>query len=101
MGRNVFINAGCRFQDQGGIALGDGAPHRPQRRAGYLNHDEDPARRHILHPAPHRPGQNVWIGANATVVPGVYIGNGAIVAAGAVVTATCRPIRWQAAYPPA
>ena len=56
-----------------------------------LNHDEDPARRHILRPAPIILGKNVWIGANATVVPGVTIGDGAVVAAGAVVTKDVPP----------
>lgn len=91
VGRNVFINAGCRFQDQGGIALGDGALIGHNVVLATLNHDEDPARRHILHPAPIVLGKNVWIGANATVVPGVTIGNGAIVAAGAVVTKDVPP----------
>lgn len=91
VGRNVFINAGCRFQDQGGIALGDGALIGHNVVLATLNHDEGPARRHILHPAPIVLGKNVWIGANATVVPGVTIGNGAIVAAGAVVTKDVPP----------
>lgn len=91
VGRNVFINAGCRFQDQGGIVLGDGALIGHNVVLATLNHDEDPASRHILHPAPIILGKNVWIGANTTVVPGVTIGNGAIVAAGAVVTKDVPP----------
>lgn len=91
VGRNVFINTGCRFQDQGGIVLGDGALIGHNVVLATLNHDEDPARRHILHPAPIVLGKNVWIGSNATVVPGVTIGSGAIVAAGAVVTKDVPP----------
>lgn len=91
VGRNVFINTGCRFQDQGGIALGDGALIGHNVVLATLNHDEDPAKRHILHPAPIVLGKNVWIGANATVVPGVTIGDGAVVAAGAVVTKDVPP----------
>lgn len=91
VGRNVFINTGCRFQDQGGIVLGDGALIGHNVVLATLNHDEHPERRHILHPAPIVLGQNVWIGANATVVPGVAIGDGAIVAAGAVVTKDVPP----------
>lgn len=86
VGKNVFINTGCRFQDQGGITLGDGALIGHNVVLATLNHDEAPDKRHILHPAPIILGKNVWIGANATVVPGVTIGDGAIVAAGAVVT---------------
>ena len=51
-----------------------------------LNHDFSPSKRGTLHPAPIVIGKNVWIGANATIVPGVTIGNGSIIAAGAVVT---------------
>ena len=91
VGRNVFINTGCRFQDQGGIVLGDGALIGHNVVLATLNHDEDPARRHILHPASIVLGKNVWIGANATVVPGVTIGDGAVVAAGAVVTRDVPP----------
>ena len=91
VGKDVFINTGCRFQDQGGIVLGDGALIGHNVVLATLNHDEDPARRHLLHPAPIVLGKNVWIGANATVVPGVTIGDGAVVAAGAVVTKDVPP----------
>ena len=56
-----------------------------------LNHDPAPARRDWLHPAPIVIGDRVWIGSNATVLPGVTIGDGAIVAAGAVVTKDVAP----------
>ena len=91
VGKNVFINTGCRFQDQGGIHLGDGALIGHNVVLATLNHGEDPAKRHILRGAPIVLGKNVWIGANATVVPGVTIGDGAIVAAGAVVTRDVPP----------
>ena len=91
VGRNVFINSGCHFQDQGGITLGDGALIGHNVVLATLNHDEDPALRQTLHPAPIVIGKNVWIGANATVTPGVTIGDGAIVAAGAVVTRDVPP----------
>lgn len=86
VGKNVFINSGCRFQDQGGITIGDGALIGHNVVLATLNHDFAPQNRSTLHPAPIVIGQNVWIGANATIVPGVTIGNGAIIAAGAVVT---------------
>lgn len=86
IGKNVFINSGCRFQDQGGITIGDGALIGHNVVLATLNHDFDPENRGTMHPAPIKIGKNVWIGANATVVPGVTIGDGSIVAAGAVVT---------------
>lgn len=86
LGRDVFINAGCKFQDQGGIYLGDRVLVGQNVVLATLNHGMDPAHRADLHPAPIRIGDDVWIGANATVLPGVTIGDGAVVAAGAVVT---------------
>lgn len=86
VGKNVFINSGCRFQDQGGITIGDGVLIGHNVVLATLNHDIDPRKRGTMHPAPITIGNDVWIGANATVVPGVSIGDGAIIAAGAVVT---------------
>ena len=85
IGKNVFINRCCQFQDQGGITIGDGALIGHQVVLATLNHDEDPEKRQELHGAPIVIGKNVWIGANATILSGVIIGDGAIVAAGAVV----------------
>ncbi len=86
LGKNVFINSGCRFQDQGGIYIGDNALIGHNVVLATLNHEENPSRRGNLVPAPIRIGNDVWIGSNATVLAGVTIGDGAIVAAGAVVT---------------
>lgn len=86
IGKNVFINSGCRFQDQGGIYIGDGALIGHNVVMATLNHSEDPEVRANLHPAPIHIGRKVWIGASATILPGVTIGDGAIVGAGAVVT---------------
>lgn len=86
VGKNVFINSGCSFQDQGGIIIGDGVLIGHNVVLATLNHDSDPQKRGDMYPAPIRIGNNVWIGAQATVLPGVTIGDGAIVAAGAVVT---------------
>lgn len=86
IGKNVFINSGCHFQDQGGISIGDGTQIGHNVTLATLNHEENPARRSHTYPAPIAIGQNVWIGSNATITPGVTIGDGAIIAAGAVVT---------------
>ncbi|NEB07042.1 DapH/DapD/GlmU-related protein, partial [Streptomyces sp. SID13726] len=51
-----------------------------------LNHDPDPTRRADMHPARVVLGRNVWLGANVTVLPGVTIGDDAVVGAGSVVT---------------
>ena len=86
LGKNVFINAGCKFQDQGGITIGDGSFIGHNAVLATLNHDMRPEHRANLHPAPIIIGRNVWLGANVTVLPGVSIGDGAVIAAGAVVT---------------
>lgn len=86
IGKNVFINSGCKFQDQGGITIGDGTLIGHNVVMATLNHDLAPEKRSTMHPAPIVVGKNVWIGSNATVLAGVTIGDGAIIAAGAVVT---------------
>ena len=93
IGRNVFINADCKFQDQGGIFIDDGALIGHAVVLATLNHDFAPEKRQQLHPAPIHIGKNVWIGSNATVLPGVTIGDNAIIAAGAVVTKDVEPSR--------
>ncbi len=86
IGRYVFINSGCRFQDQGGITIGDGSLIGHNAVLATLNHGLAPEERHDLFPAPIHIGKNVWLGANVTVLPGVTIGDNAVIAAGAVVT---------------
>ncbi|WP_020614860.1 sugar O-acetyltransferase [Paenibacillus daejeonensis] len=86
IGKQVFINSGCRFQDQGGIIIGDEALIGHNVVLATLNHDMDPRKRSTTIPAPIVIGKKVWIGANATVLPGVTIGDHAVIAAGAVVT---------------
>lgn len=86
IGKNVFINSGCRFQDQGGVVIGDHVLIGHNVVLATLNHDVDPVKRSWLHPAPIIIGKNVWIGANVTILPGVTIGDHTIIAAGAVVT---------------
>ena len=85
LGKNVFINAGCQFQDQGGITIGDGTLVGPKTVIATLNHHQNPEKRANLIPKPVKIGCNVWIGANVTILPGVTIGDGAIIASGAVV----------------
>ena len=84
--KGVFFNSGCRLQDQGGITIGEGSLLGHNVVLATLNHEMDPAHRKDMHPEPIVIGKHVWIGANATVCPGVTIGDGAVVAAGAVVT---------------
>lgn len=91
VGKRVFINTGCHFHDQGGIVLGDGVFVSSNVVLSTVNHDFDPTKRSTSYPSPIVIGNNVWIGASVTVVPGVRIGDGSIVGAGAVVTRDVPP----------
>lgn len=86
LGKNVFINSGCRFQDQGGIYIGNNVLIGHNVVLATLNHDENPKKRGNLIPSPIKIGNDAWIGSNVTITPGVTVGDGAIVGAGAVVT---------------
>ena len=85
LGKNVFINSCCNFQDQGGIYIGDHALIGHRVVLATIDHDLDPHDR-TNHCAPIRIGSRVWIGSGAIITRGVTIGDGAVVAAGAVVT---------------
>lgn len=86
IGKNVFINTCCHFQDQGGIIIGDGTLIGHNVTLATLNHGFVPEDRATTYPSPIIIGKNVWIGSNVTIIPGVTIGENAIIAAGAVVT---------------
>ena len=86
IGRNVFVNQGCRLDDVGGIEIGDDVMLGPGVRLISSGHPLDPGlRRRQVTAAPIVVGRNVWIGAGATILQGVTIGEDAVVAAGAVV----------------
>lgn len=91
IGKRVFINEGCHFQDHGGVVIGDDVFIGPQTIITTLNHDMDAEHRSSLFPRPVHVGNRVWLGARVTICPGVTIGEGSIVAAGAVVTKNVPP----------
>lgn len=86
LGKNVFFNTGCSFQDRGGISIGNGSMLGMNVTIATLNHGLSLEKRSTTYPLPVIIGDNVWIGSNATILPGVTIGNNSVVAAGAVVT---------------
>ena len=85
LGKNVFINHGCSFLDMGGITIEDDVLIGPKVNLITENHPIDPQKRKNLDLKSIVIKKNVWIGANATILPGVTIGENSIVAAGAVV----------------
>lgn len=86
VGKDVFINACCHFQDHGGVVLGDGCQIGHNVVFATLNHGLAPEDRQTTYPAPIVLGKNVWVGSNSTILQGVTIGDNAVVGAGAVVT---------------
>lgn len=87
VGRAVFVNQCCTFYDLGGIELGDEVMVGPNVSLITSAHPVDPAeRRNGFVAEPIVVARNVWLGAGATVIGGVTIGENSVVAAGAVVT---------------
>ncbi|MFI0859335.1 DapH/DapD/GlmU-related protein [Streptomyces smyrnaeus] len=86
LAERVFINQNCTFLDYAGIRLGERVMVGPKATFITVGHPVDPEeRRGWLSGAPIDVADNVWIGAGATILPGVSIGRDAVVAAGAVV----------------
>ena len=91
IGKNVFINFDCVFLDMGGITIEDNvfiAPKVSLLSEGHPTSIED---RHSLVPKAIHIKKNAWIGAGATILPGVTVGENAVVAAGAVVSRNVAP----------
>ena len=86
IGKNVFINSCCRFQDNGGIEIGDKTMIGPNVTIVTVNHDINPETRINATAKPVKIGKNVWIGADCTILPGVTIGTNSVIGAGSVVT---------------
>jgi acetyltransferase-like isoleucine patch superfamily enzyme len=85
LGKNIFINHGCTFLDLGGITIEDDVQIGPKVNLITENHSVDPSKRKHLELKSILIKRNAWIGAAATILPGVTIGENSIVAAGAVV----------------
>lgn len=86
IGKNVFINHACSFLDMGGITIEDDVLIGPKVNIITENHPLDPNDRRALITKPVLVKKNAWIGAGATILPGVTVGENAVVAAGAVVS---------------
>lgn len=86
LGKHVFINHACSFLDMGGITLEDHVLLGPRVNLVTENHPLDPATRRGMLCKSILIKRNAWIGAGATILPGVTVGENAVVAAGAVVS---------------
>lgn len=86
---NVSMNRNCTFLAHGKIFIGKNAMIGPNVTIITVNHDyrAKGLKAHTSHVLlPVRIGENVWIGANALILPGITIGRNAIIGAGSVVT---------------
>ena len=86
IGKNVFINFDCTFLDLGGITIEDNVMLAPKVSLLSEGHPVSPNERQSLVPGHIHIKKNAWIGASATILQGVTIGENAVVAAGAVVS---------------
>jgi acetyltransferase-like isoleucine patch superfamily enzyme len=86
IGKNVFINFDCVFLDLGGITIEDNVQIAPKVSLLSEGHPTSIEHRHSLIAKPIHIKKNAWIGANATILPGVTIGENSVVAAGSVVS---------------
>lgn len=92
IGRNVFVNQNCTFYDLGGLEIGDDVMIGPNVSLITSGHPVEPSRRRDFVVAkPIAIERNVWIGAGATIIGGVTVGEHSVVAAGAVVTRDVPP----------
>ncbi|SNS00720.1 DapH/DapD/GlmU-related protein [Actinomadura mexicana] len=92
LAERVFVNQNCTFLDYAGIRLGERVMIGPKATFITVGHPVDPGeRREWLTGGPIDVAENVWIGAGATILPGVSIGRDSVVAAGAVVADDVPP----------
>ena len=83
-GKHVFINHNFTAMSIGGIELGDNVQIGPHVTIVTDNHD--PVNRYVLKCRKVVIGNNVWIGAGVSIMPGVHVGDNAVIAGGSVVT---------------
>lgn len=92
-GERVFVNQGCFFLDFGGITIGDRVLIGPRVTLSTSGHPVEPDERYdFITYAPIVIEDDVWIGAAATITPGVTVGRGSVVGAGAVVAKDVPPL---------
>jgi maltose O-acetyltransferase len=101
IGDHVFINERCSFDNLECVTIGDGVHVGPEVLFGTSTHEIGDSSRRAGHVylAPVVVSRGCWIGARAVLLPGVTVGEGCVVAAGAVVTKDCLPDGLYAGVP--
>jgi maltose O-acetyltransferase len=98
IGANSRINRDCMIDVRGGVTIGDNVSISPQVAISTAAHSAvDPGFRVEIRPVAIE--DNVWIGMRATILGGVTLGRGSVVAAGAVVTKDVPPLTIVAGVP--
>lgn len=101
IGDHVYINEGCSFDNLERVTIGDSVHVGPEVLFGTSSHEigDEVSRAGTLYLAPLVVSSGCWIGARAVLLPGIKIGEGCVVAAGAVVTKDCLPHGLYAGVP--
>ncbi|MNK18612.1 Maltose O-acetyltransferase [compost metagenome] len=88
LGEGVFMNFNCVILDVVRVTIGDGTQIGPAVQIYTADHPHDPAQRRAMleFGRPVHIGSQVWIGGGAIILPGVTVGDDAIIGAGSVVT---------------
>ncbi len=88
LGKNVFININNYFMDCADITIGNNVFIGPSCGFYTASHplNYDSRNKGLEKALPITVGDNCWIGANVSIMPGVTIGSGCVIAAGSVVT---------------
>lgn len=88
IGAGVFLNFGCVVLDVVEVSIGDKTQIGPNVQILTADHPRNPAEREagLENGRPIRIGRNVWIGGGAILLPGVTVGDDAVIGAGSVVT---------------
>lgn len=88
LGKNVFINSHCYLMDGANITIGNHVFIGPYCGFYTANHPlpYEPRNKGLEKALPITIGDNCWFGANVSIMPGVTIGSGCVIAAGAVIT---------------
>lgn len=85
IGKGSYINVNCNFIDDGEIIIGEKVMFGPAVTIATVGHPINPELREYMYTAPVRIENNVWVGANVTICPGVTVGENSVIGAGSVV----------------
>ena len=101
IGKDTFINYRCIFDNLEAIEIGDNCHLAQEVLLAGATHEIGEAERRggKVYGRPIKIGNGCWLGARVTVLPGVTIGEGSIIATGSVVTKDCEPNALYAGIP--